>query len=412
MHRGDFRSFVPAPGQSRIAGSNAREHARNRLDSPRAQELFGGWKELAGTPFRGITTGGTPVPDLFSLKPEGAPVGAIAGAARALLQTLSASQIAAMQFAIDSEKWRTWQNTEIFAEDYGLRLEEAGMVQREAAMGVVQASLSTRGYRLSRDVMKLNRFLGDLVGGPGVMNEWSYNFCLYGEPSLTEPWGWQLFGHHLCLHCFLIGEQMVLTPSFFGAEPAFADEGPHAGIALFADEERLGLELMRSLEPSLQRQATVAHSMMGGDLPEGRRHFADNLHLGGAYQDNRIVPYEGAVASRFTALQKRALLDLVAAYVATMPEGPAQARMEDVERHLADTHFCWIGNTGANDPFYYRIQSPVIFIEFDHHAGVFLTNERPEKFHVHTIVRTPNGNDYGIDLLRLHYRNAAHHRRD
>jgi len=24
-------------------------------------------------------------------------------------------------------------------------------------------------------------------------------------------------------------------------------------------------------------------------------------------------------------------------------------------------------------------------------------------------VRTPNGNDYGIDLLRLHYENAGHH---
>ena len=54
-------------------------------------------------------------------------------------------------------------------------------------------------------------------------------------------------------------------------------------------------------------------------------------------------------------------------------------------------------------PFYYRIQSPVIFIEFDHHSGVFLTNKEPAKFHVHTLVRTPNGNDYGVDLLRLHY---------
>jgi hypothetical protein len=24
-------------------------------------------------------------------------------------------------------------------------------------------------------------------------------------------------------------------------------------------------------------------------------------------------------------------------------------------------------------------------------------------------VRTPNGNDYGIDLLRLHYQHAPHH---
>ena len=84
--------------------------------------------------------------------------------------------------------------------------------------------------------------------------------------------------------------------------------------------------------------------------------------------------------------------------------------MEEIERHLADTHFCWIGGHDDASPFYYRIQSPVVFIEFDHHAGVFLTNAEPAKFHVHTIVRTPNGNDYGIDLLRLHYAQAHHHR--
>ena len=48
-----------------------------------------------------------------------------------------------------------------------------------------------------------------------------------------------------------------------------------------------------------------------------------------------------------------------------------------------------------------------MLIEFDHHAGVFLTNAEPAKFHVHTIVRTPNGNDYGIDLLRLHYAQSS-----
>jgi Protein of unknown function (DUF3500) len=49
--------------------------------------------------------------------------------------------------------------------------------------------------------MKLNRFLGDLVGGAAVMGEWSYIFCLFGMPSMSEPWGWQLFGHHLVLNC-------------------------------------------------------------------------------------------------------------------------------------------------------------------------------------------------------------------
>ena len=50
-------------------------------------------------------------------------------------------------------------------------------------------------------------------------------------------------------------------------------------------------------------------------------------------------------------------------------------------------------------------------IEFDHHKGVLLNNETPQRFHIHTIVRTPNGNDYGMDLLRLHYETAPHHRK-
>jgi hypothetical protein len=145
---------------------------------------------------------------------------------------------------------------------------------------------------------------------------------------------------------------------------------------------------------------------MGGDLPPGRRHFADNLHLGGAHQDNRIVPYEGLRGAELSADQRRRLLDLIVCYVAPLPSGPLQQRMAEIERHLAETHFCWIGGTDDAAAFYYRVQSPVVFIEFDHHAGVFLTNAEPAKFHVHTIVRTPNGNDYGVDLLRQHYERA------
>ena len=121
-----------------------------------------------------------------------------------------------------------------------------------------------------------------------------------------------------------------------------------------------------------------------------------------------MVPYEGAPVAGFSKAQRKQLLDLVNAYLEPLPEGPRTARIEEVERHLDDTHFCWIGGTGEDDTFYYRIQSPVVMIEFDHHSGVFLTNELPAKFHIHTIVRTPNGNDYGMDLLRLHYARDHH----
>jgi hypothetical protein len=164
---------------------------------------------------------------------------------------------------------------------------------------------------------------------------------------------------------------------------------------------------MRMLSATQQNAAIVAHAIIGGDLPSGRRHFADNLHLGGAFQDNRVVPYEGLNAGAMSAEQCRALMRLARLFLSALPEGPLASRLAEVEQHLDATFFCWIGGTGDDDPFYYRIQSPVVFIEFDHHAGVFLTNAEPAKFHAHVIVRTPNGNDYGFDLLRQYREKMA-----
>lgn len=55
--------------------------------------------------------------------------------------------------------------------------------------------------------------------------------------------------------------------------------------------------------------------------------------------------------------------------------------------------------------FYHRIQSPVIPIEFDHQGPIGLPNagrEQATRDHIHSVVRTPNGSDYGRDLLRQH----------
>ena len=407
MSSHNFRNFLPTT--ERDAATTARAHTEARMQGERPQGLFNNWQRLFAEPFRGLTTDGSSKADLFGLQNDGAPTAAAIDAVDALMAHLTPDQKSAMHFPVDSDQWRNWQNTELFVETHGLRLDEQPPEIRDAAMNVVRASLSAEGYRMSRDVMRLNGFLGELIGKPLVLGEWSYILCLFGEPSRYKPWGWQLFGHHLCLNCFMLGGQMVLTPTFMGAEPAHGDEGRYDGIRLFEDEERFGLALMRSFTDAEQARATVAKSMMGGDLPEGRRHFADNLHLGGAYQDNRIVPYEGLRADEMSKNQQRDLLDLAEAYLVTLPDGPRAAKMTEIERHLADTHFCWIGGTDEQSVFYYRIQSPVTFIEFDHHTGVFLTNDEPAKFHVHTIVRTPNGNDYGLDLLRLHYQQADHH---
>jgi hypothetical protein len=411
MSRSDYRRYMPTPETAKARGETARQHAANMAKIPLIQNILAGWQEMFNEPFKGLTTDGTIIPNLFKLAPESAPVEPAIIAANHLLSELSEEQKTAAVFDLHSKQWRNWQNTEIYLEDYGLRLAEVSDTVREAILEIMRASLSASGFDKTRGVMKLNGFLGELVKSPAILGEFSYLFNLFGTPSSSEPWGWQIFGHHLALNCVFIGGQMTVTPTFMGGEPCMADTGPLTGLSIFDDEERLGLELMRSFSADQQAQASMANSMVGGDLPEGRRIHHDGLHLGGAYCDNRIVPYEGLRGDDFSKLQRRNLLDLIEEYLGTLPAGPLAARMSDVERHFAETHFCWIGPRELDSAFYYRIQSPVTLIEFDHHAGVFLTNPTPMNFHVHTLVRTPNGNDFGVDLIRQHYENAPHHKK-
>ena len=402
---GSFRTFVPSADDPRVvqlSAEDAYSHATRCLEIPWLRDIFDGWRRLYEQPFLGITTDGNKIPNLYSLASDGAPVSAMVGCAKALLGTVSSEQRSALCHAINAQEWRGWSNPEIYANHFGLRLDEIQPSVRQAVLELMRASLSPEGFTKARDLMYTNEFLGHLVHGPRVLNEYSYYFNLFGTPSLTDPWGWNLFGHHLALNCLVIGEQMVLSPVFMGAEPNEVDEGPRAGLKLLVREESLGLELMRSLPDLLQRQARVFEHMEDPAMPPGRVHPADGRHLGGAFQDNRLIPYEGVSANSFSDIQRTLLLDLIGTYLQSLPAGPFRARMRAVEQELQRTYFSWIGGFEDDSPFYYRIQSPVLLIEFDHHSGIFLTNTHPAKFHIHTLVRTPNGNDYGMELLHQH----------
>ncbi|XBS71430.1 DUF3500 domain-containing protein [Acerihabitans sp. KWT182] len=108
---------------------------------------------------------------------------------------------------------------------------------------------------------------------------------------------------------------------------------------------------------------------------------------------------EGICAAELSAEQRRLLLETIAAFLDFLPDGPRAARMALIAQYLDETWWSWIGGCGDDDVYYYRIQSPVVMLEFDHHSGMWLTNEEPARFHIHTITRIPNGNDYGKALL-------------
>jgi hypothetical protein len=96
-----------------------------------------------------------------------------------------------------------------------------------------------------------------------------------------------------------------------------------------------------------------------------------------------------------------------------MKEGHAKVRMSEVRQHLDETYFAWVGATSPDAVFYFRIHSPVVLIEFDHQRPANLRRlakdpQQPTRQHIHAVVRTPNGNDYGKDLLRQHYEKHPH----
>lgn len=403
----DFRDIVPAPDNPRVAGlcdRDAYQHLEQRMQSnPRVRQFIELWRERVKEPFVGITTDGHGISDLYALANEGAPTARMVAAARRLLSELTGEETEQVRHDIQSEHWRMWSNPELYVNRLGLRLDEARQAVVEAILGVLEASMSDRGYEKARNCMRMNHFLGQIVNAPKVMNEYSYNFLLFGEPSLSEPWGWNFYGHHLCLNCFILKGQMVISPTFLGAEPNIIDEGPWKGLTIFTDEETKGLNLMRSLPANVRDAAQIYKLMKDPAMPEGRWHPADQRHLGGAFRDNRIIPYEGVRVSEFNRAQQRQLLDVAEVFLSHLPPDPLRARMTQIEKQLPETRFAWIGGYGDDDTFYYKIHSPVVMIEFDHHSGVFLTNEEPWKCHIHTVVRTPNGNDYGKDLLRQHY---------
>jgi hypothetical protein len=272
---------------------------------------------------------------------------------------------------------------------------------RDSIMSVLRATLSAEGYEKAVSAMRVNGFLGEVVQGSSVMNEFSYNFVLFGEPSTTRPWGLSFYGHHLCLSVFFYKTQIVISPWFTGAEPNIIDQGPYKGTRILHVEERLGLELMQSLSPPQQSAAQIYKEMKDPAMPKGRWNHDDQRHLCGAYRDNRVVPYEGVTVSSLDEKQQPLVLGILDQYLLYLPQPARKIRLEDMKSHFGETYFCWIGGFGDKDPFYYRIQSPVVIVEFDHHSGVFLNNAHPAKFHIHTLLRTPNGGDYGMALRPL-----------
>ena len=351
------------------------------------QDLFAGWRADLKKPFVGLTADGEIERGLFPLRKTGVSVQPLIDAANAFLASLDDAQRAAVRFDVDGEVWRTWSNIHRNLMRHGLCMAELSERQRELAYGVLRAGVSARAYETARNAMRLNETLAEMTGLPEEFGEYFYWISIFGEPSADKPWGWQFDGHHCNVNCFVLGDQTVLSPMLLGSEPVTADAGVYKGTTVLREEEAEGWAFMETLDPAQRTKAVI-----GMDLP------FDGYASG--FKDNLVVPYAGVLSSEMTSAQQTKLLDLIRLYTDRLPPGQAQVRFDEVKARFGRTYFSWIGQFDPVSPFYYRIHSPVIFIEFYHQPGVALPDTGYSRRHAHALVRTPNGNDYGRELLR------------
>jgi hypothetical protein len=167
----------------------------------------------------------------------------IVSAANTFLATLHEKQRQSVMFAFDDERQRNrWSNFPIsMVPRAGMSLGEMSPAQRSAAMALLSATLSQRGFEKVQQIMegdeanKTNEANGrgrGPGGGPSSgrgngppfgrggppngrggaqFGKDLYYVSFLGAPSEKNPWMLQFGGHHLALNITIAGERGILT---------------------------------------------------------------------------------------------------------------------------------------------------------------------------------------------------------
>ena len=205
--------------------------------------------------------------------------------------------------------------------------------------------------------MRLNHTLGELNDNNfDEYGEWRYHITVMGTPSATEPWGWQLDGHHAIINYFVLGDQVVMTPFFAGSEPVIAHVRQVQGHDDSAGRAATrAWRSMKALDEAQRAKAILSFSKTGND------------NLTEAWKDNVVLDYAGLRAAGADGRRSASSCSISSRCTSTTwTTGTRACKMDEVRQHLDRTWFAWIGKTDPGSVFYYRIHSPVILIEFDH----------------------------------------------
>jgi hypothetical protein len=313
-------------------------------------------------------------------------------AARAALRSLPDSIRSGATFAFDSSERSNWYYVPL--DRKGVTLARMTADARARVDSLLLTGLSPRGFATAKSIMRHESILHDIeaAGPPAgrrlVRDSNKYYLSIFGDPDAASAWGWRVEGHHLSVNYTGIGRSApVVSPVFFGANPARVLSGPHAGLRILAAEEDLARELVKMLDPK-QRAVAI---------------FSDTALVEMETRNDpkaRVLRTEGLRAADMTAPQRAQLRRLVDHYAGRVSATARAHALRDVEDGgFGALRFAWAGGTEVGQAHYYRIHGPTILVEYD--------NQQTNANHIHTVWRDLR-HDFGGDLLAEHYRTHKH----
>ena len=302
---------------------------------------------------------------------------AIVVAANAFLDSLTAGERETVLFDFsDTTQRQNWSNLpEGLFQRSGLMWGNLDGDSQLAWLGVLQSVLSDTGYE-----QVYGEWHADdaLAGGGGrlIFGSDYYWVAVIGEPSESTAWQFQFGGHHVTVNATIKGENISLTPSFIGAQPAVYDSQGKKIRPLGSIEDD-AYKLVNSLDNTQISTAVLGDSLIDLVLGPG--------------QDGKTIKDQGIVGANLTDEQKVLLLSLIAHYGGLVNKEGAAIRMAELKADLDNTYFAWYGPTDTSNKsgIYFRVTGPSIVIEY---SGQEMGGSAAD--HIHGIYRDPT-NDYG-----------------
>jgi Protein of unknown function (DUF3500) len=312
----------------------------------------------------------------------------ILGAAKAFVATLEPEQKSKAMLPFNSEERFRWFYTPVSRK--GIPLKELKPAQRDAALALLRAGLSEKGYSKAETIRRLEEVLHEIEQGSGPTRDPDlYFFTIFGEPAATGAWGWRYEGHHCSQNWTIVeGKSIGSSPQFFGANPAEVRQGPMKGTRVLKAEEDLGRALVKSLSTEQRAEAVLSTTAPGDILTTNTRKAA--------IQEDKGVAY-----NKLNKDQQGTLMALIEEYLSAQPRPEARQRLDKIRKAGFDqVKFAWMGGVEKGQGHYYRVQGSTFLIEYD--------NTQNDANHIHCVWRDFNG-DWGADLLAEHYKNSPHH---